>query len=87
MSIVSELGGIDYYSMREIKEQLTEELVAELFSSEYNIEEDRGGTKYFHRVISGADQDGASTVSYPHLDVYKRQVYGCRTISSCCRLP
>ena len=33
MSIVSELGGIDYYSMREIKEQLTEELVAELFSS------------------------------------------------------
>ena len=71
MSIVSELGGIDYYSMREIKEQLTEELAAELFSSEYNIEEDSGGTKYFHRVISGADQDGASIV----VDIYASQPY------------
>ena len=71
MSIVSELGGIDYYSMKEIKDQLTEELAAELFSSDYNVEEDSGGTKYFHRVLIGADQDGARIV----VDMYANQPY------------
>lgn len=71
LSITSELGGIDYYSMKEIKEQLTEQLAEQFFSSGYNIEEDSGGTKYFHRVIAGADQDGSSLV----IDIYATQPY------------
>ena len=70
MTITTELGGIDYYSMREIKEQLTEKIAAEMFAS-YDIDSDSGGTKYFRRILKGTDQDGAGIV----VDLYASQPF------------
>ena len=70
MTITTELGGIDYYALREIKEQLTENIAAELFT-DYEIIDDNGGTKYFRRIIDAADKDGAHII----VDMYASQPY------------
>ena len=70
LTITSEFGGVDYYSMREIKDQLTEIIAADLFKT-YDITDDEGGTKYFHRVLKGADLQGAKLV----VDIYANQPF------------
>jgi hypothetical protein len=70
LSITSELGGVDYFSMKEIKEQLIENIASVLFS-DYDITDDTGGTKYFDVVMEGTDQDGAKIVA----DIYAYEPY------------
>ena len=69
-TITTELGGVDYYSMKEIKEQLTEKLSGELFNT-YEIKKDDSGTKYFRCTMKGASKSDAKLV----VDIYGNQTF------------
>jgi hypothetical protein len=69
-SITTELGGIDYYSMRELKEQYIEEIGEELFKN-YDIADDANGTKYFYALLEGADKNGSKITA----NIYAYQPY------------
>lgn len=70
MSITTELGGVDYYSMRELKEQLAEEIGTAMFKS-YQIVEENNGTKYFRVLLQGTDNNGAKIT----VDIFASQPY------------
>ncbi len=69
-SITTELGGIDYYSMREIKDQFTVKLGEELFNN-YKVVEDNNGTKYFWVWLTGTDKEGKKIA----VDIYAYQPF------------
>lgn len=70
LNIVSELGGMDYFSMREIKEQIIEKIGGDIFAT-YDITLDEGGTKFFRVTLIGADKDGSRVVA----DIYAQQPF------------
>lgn len=70
LSVSSELGGVDYYSMKEIKEQLIESMTEALFS-QYEITDDKSAAKYFDVVIKGANKNNAKIAA----DIYAYQPY------------
>lgn len=70
LSVSSELGGVDYYSMKEIKEQLIESMTKALFSH-YEITDDKSGAKHFDVTIKGANKNNAKIAA----DIYAYQPY------------
>lgn len=67
LTISSELGGVDYYSLEEIMEQLTDALTAQLFS-DYEITADKNSASSYIRIVDGSDAEGAHLVAVLYIN-------------------
>ena len=71
LSITSELGGVDYFAMSEIRDQLSKKIAEQVLVGGYEISSEEAETNYFRQVLVGADSDDATIV----VDIFGVQPY------------